>query len=211
MTKGSITGFLLCVLTVGGVAVACSSPILSPTPIPAPIESPPPSPFVQSPVEPTLPFQSPLVQSPVEPILPFQSPVETQSSEATTLLVEMSSEVPIPEAGKASISGVLYNFSGHDPIPETVFYLTPAVGEGKQDPPHVFVGPREEQGDIQGMSDTQGRIFLNNVPPGSYYLAVWAPYNWILAVESATDPTPRLIVLEPNQRENLGTVYLSWP
>jgi len=125
--------------------------------------------------------------------------------------VEIPTEAPTPHAGKVSLTGVLYSLSGHAPIPETIFYLTPALGEAKQDPPSVFVGPREEQGDIQGMSDTQGGVFLDNVPPGNYYLAVWAPYNWILAVESATNPTPRLIVLQPNQRENLETVYLAWP
>jgi len=124
--------------------------------------------------------------------------------------IVIPTEPPAPAAGKASLTGILYSYSGHAPIPETIFYLTPAVGETKQHPPLVFVGPREEQGDIQGISDTEGQIFLNDIPPGNYFLAVWAPYNWILAAESDTDPTPRLIVLEPDQREDLGTVYVSW-
>jgi hypothetical protein len=73
------------------------------------------------------------------------------------------------------------------------------------------MGIQEENKDVSGQSDNQGRIVLNNIPPGRYYLAVWAPYNWILAVESASDSTPRLIVLEPDQRVNLGVIYLSWP
>mgnify|MGYP001133039745 CR=1 FL=1 len=188
MIKTYITDFALGMLAVGVIVVACSSATPSPTPIPTLAESP-------------LPFQSPLVQS----------TVQAQPSEAAISPVEIPTEAPTPETGKASLRGVLYTFSGHAPVPETIFYLTSAVGETKQDPPSVFVGPREEQGDIQGMSDTEGRIFLNNIPPGNYYLAVWAPYNWILVVESATDPTPRLIVVEPNQQEDLGTGYLSWP
>ena len=182
--------FLLGVIAVGGVAIACSSPILSPTP-------------TSTPTGPPFPFQSPLVH--------FQSPIGTQPSQVAISPIEIPSEVPTPEAGKASVIGNLYTLSGHGPIPETVFYLTLAVGEVKRELPSVLVGPRKEQGDIQGMSDTQGRIFLRNVPPGNYYLAVWAPYNWILAVESTTDSTPRLIVVDPNQQEDFETVYLSWP
>jgi hypothetical protein len=121
-------------------------------------------------------------------------------------------EAPIPEEGKASIGGVLYNYLGRGVLPGTVFYLTPAVEEGGTiRPPVVYVGPREEAGDVRGQSGKQGQLIVNNIPPGKYYLAVWAPYDWILVVESETDPTPRLIVLEPDQQANLGIVYISWP
>jgi hypothetical protein len=183
MTKAHIIGLVLCLLVAGGMAAGCSSP-LSPT------ESPPPT-------------QS----SPLQ----VQSPIATQASGAATVPVEVPSEAPVPEEGQASISGVLYTFSGNGPIPGTIFYLTPARGETNQEPPAVFVGPREEEGDVQGMSDPKGQIALNNVPPGNYYLVVWAPYNWIMAVESDTDPTFRLITLEPDQRETLGMIYLAWP
>jgi len=183
MTKTYIIGLTLCLLVAGGVTTACSSP-------PSPTESPPPT-------------QS----SPLQ----VQSPIATLASGAATLPVEVPSEAPVPEEGQASISGVLYTFSGRGPIPETIFYLTPARGETNQEPPYFFIGPREEAGDVQGMSDGRGQIALNNVPPGNYYLVVWAPYNWIMAVESDTDSTPRLITLEPNQRETLGTIYLAWP
>lgn len=117
----------------------------------------------------------------------------------------------MPEAGKASVSGVLYTFAGGGPIPGTPFYLTPGRGEASQRPPTVLVDPREEDGDVVGTSDDSGWIALNDVPPGNYYLAVWAPYNWILATESDLDLTPRLIVLEPDQRLNLEVIYVPWP
>ena len=190
MTK--LIGFLLCIFAVGGLAAGCLSSTPSPT------ESP-------------LPFISPVQTQPSRITV---SPTKVATMKAATeapISVKVPVEAPVPEEGKASVTGVLYTFSGHGPIPKTVFYLTPAVGKEKRNPPSIFVGPRKEHGDIQGMSDAQGRIFLNNIPPGNYYLAVWAPYNWILAVESESDPTPRLIVLEPNQRANLGIIYLSWP
>lgn len=120
-----------------------------------------------------------------------------------------SQDPPEPGSGKAAISGVLYTFTGKGPIPGTLFYLTPAGDQST--PPPALMGIREENKDVSGQSDSQGRIVLNNIPPGRYYLAVWAPYNWIIAVESDTNPTPRLIVLEPDQRLDLGMIYLSWP
>lgn len=122
-----------------------------------------------------------------------------------------SQDPPAPGPGKASISGVLYTFTGKGPIPGTAFYLIPAGDGDQSEPPPAMMGIREENKDVSGQSDNQGRIVLNNIPPGRYYLAVWAPYNWIVAVESDVNPTPRLIVLEPDQRLNLGVIYLSWP
>jgi hypothetical protein len=119
---------------------------------------------------------------------------------------------PIPQEGRASLTGLLYSFG---PIPgvirETPFYLMPISGESDQAFPILLLGPRIENGDVQGISDNEGRISLDDVPPGNYYLAVWAPYNWILAVESPTVMTPRIITLEPNKYYDLGVIYVPWP
>lgn len=117
----------------------------------------------------------------------------------------------MPQPGMASVGGILYTFSGHGPIPGTLFYLTPGQGEANQQPPSVLVGPREENGDVSGTSDDKGWIALDNVPPGNYYLQVWAPYNWIAATVSDADLTPRLITVEAGQRLNLETIYVPWP
>lgn len=132
------------------------------------------------------------------------SPAQTQRPEAN-----MVTDPPIPEAGKASIRGLLYSLTGKGPIPGTLYYFTPAKEQGA--PPNILVGPRTENGDIRGTSDERGQIILNNITPGSYYLVVWAPYSWILAVESEVDMTPRLIILKPDQRVNLGVIYVPWP
>jgi hypothetical protein len=116
---------------------------------------------------------------------------------------------PAPEPGKASISGVLYTFTGKGPIPQTAFYLVPALGESSPYPPLILLGPRSE--DPQGRSDIRGRIVVNNIQPGTYYLAVWAPYGWILAVQSETESSFLVLNLKPNQRLNLGIIYVPWP
>lgn len=142
--------------------------------------------------------------------MPGQSPLPTPGT-GDSVPPEVPNEVPEPEPGQGAISGVLYTFTGQGPIPGTLFYLTPGRGESNQDVPMVLVGPQEEQGDVSGTSDDKGWIALSDIPPGNYYLVVWAPYNWILASESEVDDTPRLISLEPDQQLNLGVVYVSWP
>jgi hypothetical protein len=127
------------------------------------------------------------------------------------IALEVPVDVVVPEAGKAAISGVLYSISGQSPIPGTTFYLTPGRGESQQDPPTVLAGPSEEDGDIRGTSDAKGWVSLNNVPPGNYYLVMWAPYDWLIALESEENPMPRLITLEPDQRLNLELLHMTWP
>ncbi len=146
------------------------------------------------------------VPNPLESPLNRSSPTIIQRTEKD--LLSLVPTPPIPESGKASISGLLYSITGDGPIPGTLYYLTPATEQGK--PPNILVGPRNGV-EIRGLSDERGRVVLNNIPPGRYYLVVWAPYNWILAVESEVNMTPRLIVLGPDQRVNLGIICLPWP
>jgi hypothetical protein len=124
---------------------------------------------------------------------------------------ELPPEIPVPQAGKAAVSGVLYSIAGKGPIPETLFYITPGRGESGQDLPVVFDGPHEEDGDIKGTSDKKGWIALDNVPPGSYFLVVWAPYSWNVATGSDDGLTPDLITVEADQRLGLEVIYVPWP
>ena len=78
--------------------------------------------------------------------------------------------------------------------------------------PVFLIGPEKSAGDIQGETDEGGRFVLNDIPPGNYYLIVWAPpYNWVPAENSSTDPTPRLIQLQAGKGEEMGIVYVAWP
>lgn len=117
---------------------------------------------------------------------------------------------PQPGPGKASISGVLYSYTMSRVLPGTMFYLTRAVGNDNRTMPTWLIGPEVEKGDIRGWTDVNGQFALNNIPPGNYYLIIWAPYDWIPAENSSDDPTPRLIELGENQREPLGVVYVPW-
>lgn len=120
-------------------------------------------------------------------------------------------DAPLPQPGKASISGVLYSFTLPHVLGKTLFYLTPAVGTDRRQMPNILIGPEDKKGDMRGYTDERGQFALDNVTPGNYYLIVGVPYNWIPAVISETDETPQLIEISPNQRKPLGIVYIPWP
>ena len=136
-------------------------------------------------------------------------PVLSPTWDAPPPTVEL--EPPEPDPGKASISGILYSFCAGRRIPGTVFYLTPASEHTAPEPPALLFGPRPEEGDVRGVSGDAGEVTLENVRPGRYYLAVWAPYKWVLVVQSEGSETPRVIELRAGERKALGILQLCWP
>jgi hypothetical protein len=120
-------------------------------------------------------------------------------------------DAPQPEPGKASISGTLYSPTQKMVIPDTQFYLTLGWGEDQREVPPVFIGPQVDKGDINLSSDSQGNFSANNIPPGNYYLVVWAPMTWDIAQISESDTQPYLLEIRSDQKYPLGIVYISWP
>ena len=140
----------------------------------------------------------------------YFGPVPTDSEK--TLLTPMPpADAPEPEPGLSSVSGALYSYTIGKVISDTMFYLTPAQGENRDTMPPFLAGPDPARGDITGRSDVYGNFAFNNIPPGSYFLVVSAPYNWCPAENSPDDPAARLIRLQAGERLALGVVYVSWP
>jgi hypothetical protein len=139
------------------------------------------------------------------------SVVEQTPIAQSTLSVTAPAEAPPPVSDRASISGTLYSYTIKRILPETVFYLTSAVGEDRRSMPPILVGPIDERGDIRGVTDINGQFAMNDIPPGNYFLVAWAPYNWAPAEISEIEQRARLIELVAGQREALGILYLSWP
>lgn len=127
--------------------------------------------------------------------------------------IEDITDIPIankPISGKASFSGIIYSYVMHQLIPNTAFYITPAIGKDKSFPP-IIAGPNVEQGDIYGFTDNNGGIVLNNIEPGNYYLIVWSPYNWTFAVIDMEEEKPMLFKLDEDKLLNSGVILVQWP
>lgn len=148
---------------------------------------------------------SPLITGPlIEIAVPSDINVITQLAQET--------KAPAPAEGMASLSGVLYSPKVNRIIPGTNFYLTPAIEEnGQSYIPTMFVGPKEDSGDVAGFTNEKGQLMLDNIPPGNYYLAVWSVYDWLLAFGDAADELPLLITLEEGDQRDLGLLYVDWP
>ena len=119
-------------------------------------------------------------------------------------------DAPVPDAGKASVSGTLFSFAGRRIFAGTAFYLTPATGKDKNEPQHVLTGPNKDNGDINSWADEKGQFSINNIPPGNYYLVVAAPMDWIVVEKSKDDAAPLMIELKADQRLALGVVQVPY-
>jgi hypothetical protein len=97
-----------------------------------------------------------------------------------------------------------------EPIAETYFYLTPGVGEHGDQIPRLLTGAGPK--DIQSHTDRQGWFAVDNIPPGTYFMVVWAPLAWaVLETEEGDATAPVPLKLEPGKVLDLGELRIIWP
>jgi len=113
--------------------------------------------------------------------------------------------------GMGCMTAIALTIGTDAPIPGTRFYLAPALGGDDPHPPVMYAGPDPEKGHVPGTTGEAGEIDLREVPPGRYYLAMWAPYDWVLAVTARDDETPLLISVEAGSCVELGELWFPWP
>lgn len=134
---------------------------------------------------------------------------------ATQVNVQLPPDPPLsapePEPGKASVSGAIYSFTTKIRVAGTYAYLTPALGPQKDQMPGVLIGPQTEKGDFAFHTDDRGNFELNNVPPGRYFIIVWAPMTWNEVQVSETNIKAFLVDLPADQKTVLGKLYIAWP
>lgn len=192
-----------------------------PTPTPLPPEptvaaatvaatEPPPS----APESPLAQPESPLAQS-ESPLAQPDSPltIEIPQSLDEAIALAAMTEPPVPQEGKASLTGIIYSF-GTVPgiVPGTTYYLIEAQEvDGLMVPPPFFSGPNPDAGDVFGNTTKAGEISLDNVPPGTYFIGVWTIYDYLLAFPTPESSQPLLITVEEGDQQNLGIVYAEWP
>ena len=152
------------------------------------------------------------------PVLPYKNHLEEQYPAPTPVIRVFQEEIlgadiefPLLDQGMAALGGVLYSYTVASTIPGTAIYLTHAIGDNKNQPPTVLVGPQESRGDIAATTDENGYFLFNNIKPGNYFLVVWAPLSWSMVEISENDQKPKLIELNPDQQLNLGAALVSWP
>lgn len=141
------------------------------------------------------------VETPVTEVVPVQSPVS----------VVATPEVVSSGPGLAMFKGRLIVKVSQKPLPKTAFYLAPATGEGKNEVPPAFSGSQQDT--IQGFTDDNGNFVIGNIPPGNYYVFIWAPLNWILLTKAdqTENGMPYLLVFQADQELNIGEQFVNWP
>jgi len=157
---------------------------------------------------------------PTEPSLVVLESEHTPSPTTDTAPTPLpATRVPSPQPtatpsltpGLGCLTGRALTIGTGSAIPGTRFYLAPALGDKEPRPPVMYAGPDPKQGHVPGTSGDHGEVDLREVPPGRYYLAMWAPYDWVLAVAARDDETPLLINIESGSCTELGEIWFPWP
>lgn len=146
----------------------------------------------------------------VYPVVPgqviTQYPVPMSKSMVKPESIVAPKEAPLPENGKASISGIIFSKYSSTVLSNFRIYLSRAQGPNNDVVPPVLLGPLNDKGDIIGVSDENGIFEFNNLEPGNYYLIVIMPMTYEVAINSINDDRPKLISLKVNQRNPLGVI-----
>lgn len=140
-------------------------------------------------------FVSPLV---------FDSPIPTATTAYPT------PTAPTPAQGKGVVRGGFFSTTTDMAVAETSVYLVRGVGPERDEMPPVWPGPVE--GDVKGRTDKQGWFVISDVPPGVYYVAIWAPLDWFILDEYRDGMRqPTALDVHADQVVDLGYMVVSWP
>ncbi len=96
------------------------------------------------------------------------------------------------------------------PIADTSVYLIRGVGPNQDEMPPVWPGPVE--GDIRGRTDMDGWFVFKDVPPGIYYMAIWAPLDYVIVEkQEGSLNKPLSLKVQGDQMLDLGLMAIYWP
>lgn len=169
---------------------------------------------------------TPIPQNSEEALLPSAEPAEpTSSNEISSREMNENLDLPMSPVSPLLVQSNTVDSSEHyaliqgkfvikatgKPLAKTAYYLTPGVGDNKDEVPPVFSG--NEPNNIQGFTDDNGAFVLDEISPGVYYVFIWAPLNWILLSETDMNGVDKPIPfhLQAGQVTDLGEFAVSWP
>lgn len=115
-----------------------------------------------------------------------------------------------PKEGKASISGLLYQTQGSVILKNLDFFLSPAVArEDQMVVSPIITYPNPTRGDVIGKTDANGVFYINNIPPGEYFLIIIFPDRTVVAKPDQTSDVEFLISLSEDDQIPLGVLFIN--
>ncbi len=115
-----------------------------------------------------------------------------------------------PEEGKASISGLLYQTQGSLILKNLDFFLSPAVArEDQMVVSPIITYPNPTRGDVIGKTDANGVFYINNIPPGEYFLIIIFPDRTVVAKPDQTSDVEFLISISEADQIPLGVLFIN--
>lgn len=115
--------------------------------------------------------------------------------------------VPTPGAETGVVTGQLLSLDSKEPLQQQSIYLgqmvflTPGPGYTL----HI-----QEKSSPHSITDNEGRFAIGDVPPGSYVLFVWTPFNASTLTDEKSGQ-PREIKVQAGQTIDIGQKYVNPP
>lgn len=128
-------------------------------------------------------------------------PTETLPVENIILMI------PTPGAGTGVVIGQLLNNKTKEPLKFQSIYL--AVKIYLTPGPSYSIGVQEKSSP-HTMSDKEGRFAIGNVPPGSYLVMVWTPWQASVVIDPNTN-TDLEITVRAGQTVDIGQLEAADP
>lgn len=145
----------------------------------------------------------PSPRSEIDQLMVYPPPIATLTSEEISALKVVDPPAPDPELG--SISGLLLNGIQNLLMKEAQIYLLHVGNSDADRIPPVLVGNQSKNGDIAGITESNGRFVFQNVPPGKYFIIFSMDLSPVYPSPNSVQPV--LIKVSAGDMINLGTVY----
>jgi hypothetical protein len=129
-------------------------------------------------------------------------------SEAATLAPGLATQVTVPEAGKATVTGQIISSRTSQPLAQRVVRLGEVINEdlGDGDRPFVF----NEATSPSARTDAEGRFVIANITPGEYVMVIANDLGDNLIITTSAG-TAEVWKADGGQVLNVGSLRVDFP